>query len=628
MRFIYKIIITILLLLLFLQTKSQTDSATVYSLMFKELEKKWGEIRTMSVDSIEKTLQKFESYAKKAKSDSLLVNVFYKYSTFYLSNVPNKYLALHYNMLANHYTVKTNMKPRKMYWYNINIGNVFYNFGLYEQAIETYTAQYKYADSIYDNYYYSVALNNVGMCYRELNQFDKARTYFYKALNLRKEMNSVLIAHDYMYLISTYLCERNYNKAVLFFDSIKSELNRNFEDKVFAQKYNKYDFNQLQNEIWYNVHSFQGKIFEVQNIPDSIEYHYYKALFYAEQSKGIFMQAASFQNLGRYFFSVNKSQQGVDYMELALKKYTQLSNNDSIASIFLFLSKNIKNDSQKAAKYAKLHNETMNMINETNNNQRAFQKLIYSQWKLSKENIQQLENEKNLVEKIAQKGKLIISIISFFLIIILVLTFLLYFYSRKLNKSNRFLVRKNQNYIAILQQMQQIKEKNYIEEITREENSTSTTETEELKPEYISIQNIEADKPNISKTETIENEKRNVKYEQIIEQIIHLLEHKKIYKDTNLSIFTLADQLNVNKTYISEAVNNVLHIRLNDFINEFRINELLKLFQNEEYKKYSIDSIYKEVGFVSKGTFYQYFKQVTGVTPAYYLKNLNQDSES
>jgi AraC-like DNA-binding protein len=57
-------------------------------------------------------------------------------------------------------------------------------------------------------------------------------------------------------------------------------------------------------------------------------------------------------------------------------------------------------------------------------------------------------------------------------------------------------------------------------------------------------------------------------------------------------------------------------------INEYRINEVLRLFAENHHNRYTMEAISKQVGFGSRASFNAVFKKVTGVTPTFYIKNL------
>ncbi len=102
-----------------------------------------------------------------------------------------------------------------------------------------------------------------------------------------------------------------------------------------------------------------------------------------------------------------------------------------------------------------------------------------------------------------------------------------------------------------------------------------------------------------------------------------MLEKEKIYKQSDISASKLARELNTNTSYLSIIINNRFDESLKTIINKYRINEARRLLTSPEYSKYSIEGIAEEVGYHSRSTFYQSFKQITGLTPTQYLENYN-----
>jgi len=60
------------------------------------------------------------------------------------------------------------------------------------------------------------------------------------------------------------------------------------------------------------------------------------------------------------------------------------------------------------------------------------------------------------------------------------------------------------------------------------------------------------------------------------------------------------------------------------FINEFRINEAMRLLSKPENKKYTIETISRKVGFNSISAFNSAFKKTSNVTPSFFIKSLNK----
>jgi AraC-like DNA-binding protein len=109
--------------------------------------------------------------------------------------------------------------------------------------------------------------------------------------------------------------------------------------------------------------------------------------------------------------------------------------------------------------------------------------------------------------------------------------------------------------------------------------------------------------------------------EELYHKIIELFEVNKIYLNENISISWLSEELNTNTSYLSSVINNRFEMSFKTLLNKYRINEARKLLVSKNYSCYSIEGIANEVGYHSRSTFYQVFRQLTGVTPTIYVKN-------
>lgn len=126
------------------------------------------------------------------------------------------------------------------------------------------------------------------------------------------------------------------------------------------------------------------------------------------------------------------------------------------------------------------------------------------------------------------------------------------------------------------------------------------------------------DDDNKSKKEIISKDKSN----QIFNEIVRLLNDKKVYKNSELTIYDIADFLKINKTYISYVINNKTGENFNSFINKFRIEEAKLLLSDQNNDTYTIEALANEVGFHSKSSFNIAFKKITGLTPSEYKKQI------
>ncbi|NML37274.1 AraC family transcriptional regulator [Chitinophaga sp. G-6-1-13] len=111
----------------------------------------------------------------------------------------------------------------------------------------------------------------------------------------------------------------------------------------------------------------------------------------------------------------------------------------------------------------------------------------------------------------------------------------------------------------------------------------------------------------------------------IAAQVKQWMYEKALYKDPELTLDKLAAAMEISRHHLSEALNQYLGQSFYQFINEYRIREVVKLLDKYRQDKEmpNILSLAFEAGFHSKSSFNQYFKKVTGTTPSAYMKSKN-----
>lgn len=99
-----------------------------------------------------------------------------------------------------------------------------------------------------------------------------------------------------------------------------------------------------------------------------------------------------------------------------------------------------------------------------------------------------------------------------------------------------------------------------------------------------------------------------------------LMEEKLLFKNPNLKLQDLAQELSLSSHQLSQFLNDNLGKNFTQFVNEYRINDACKLLETDTLL--SIEGIGDEVGFNSKSTFFSAFKKVKGLTPAKYRQQI------
>ncbi|MBF4517407.1 AraC family transcriptional regulator [Flavobacterium sp. ANB] len=106
------------------------------------------------------------------------------------------------------------------------------------------------------------------------------------------------------------------------------------------------------------------------------------------------------------------------------------------------------------------------------------------------------------------------------------------------------------------------------------------------------------------------------------EKLKNIMSGKELFKNPNLSLQDLAQELNISNHQLSQFLNNNLGKNFTSFVNEFRINEACKIITSNG--KLTLESIGYDVGFNSKSTFFAAFKKHTGTTPLNYQLQILQ----
>jgi AraC-like DNA-binding protein len=100
------------------------------------------------------------------------------------------------------------------------------------------------------------------------------------------------------------------------------------------------------------------------------------------------------------------------------------------------------------------------------------------------------------------------------------------------------------------------------------------------------------------------------------------MEKEKPFKDRELTIFDLSDQLQIPRHFLSEVINEHLGKNFYTLVNEYRIEEVKKRMVDPASAHLTILAIAYDAGFNSKSSFNTIFKQKTGQTPSEFLKSV------
>lgn len=141
-------------------------------------------------------------------------------------------------------------------------------------------------------------------------------------------------------------------------------------------------------------------------------------------------------------------------------------------------------------------------------------------------------------------------------------------------------------------------------------------------PEVFRIK-LKALSPSIPRLTRRMNEEQIRQAQALLEQVML---NDKLYLKPDLSLSTLAQQLQLSPNDLSWLLNEIYGKNFYAFINQYRIDDFLARIANNEHKKQTILGIAMDVGFNSKSTFNKFFKSVLNETPSAYIKQLNSSN--
>ncbi|MFZ4929810.1 helix-turn-helix domain-containing protein [Chryseobacterium sp. Mn2064] len=92
-------------------------------------------------------------------------------------------------------------------------------------------------------------------------------------------------------------------------------------------------------------------------------------------------------------------------------------------------------------------------------------------------------------------------------------------------------------------------------------------------------------------------------------------EEKKLYLDPELTLQSLAAEINIPARTISTVLNSTMQKNFRDYINSYRVEEAKRLLEDYRERNLTIAAVAYDAGFNSLATFQRVFKKMTGKTP-------------
>jgi len=509
---------------------------------------------------------------------AMIFDSYFYLSEIYLHLKTNDFLATFYFSEGVKIMIKNNIDFDINPFYLIDIGNLMHRHRLYYQAMDKYRIAASFAQKSGHKYAEAVALNNIGLCYQKINQFDSAVISIRKSLDLRKTLMPLLEAQNYLYLSKIYLQVPNAD-SVLFYHSATT---------TFLEKQ---DFSpgsivgmpienalKLATEIKIEKECVLAGFYELTDEkPDNAIIYYEKALSVALQKQNLQLYTENSISYANLLIKSNQLNKATEVLEASFKVCQKINNIGKTLEISRLMS-------DVYSKMNQLHQEKL-WLQKTIQYSDSLIKMEFSNQLMDEKILlltAQTEQELNNSRIILQKNKSIIknqraSILVLILSVIVISAFLaiLVVQRKKLNAA----------YHALVARTMQIIET---------ENPKTRLQNQQIPAGHSS---------------------------PMVHQLENMMLEEQLYLDPEISITKLARQLNTNDKYLSQLFNQQLNSTFNDYINSMRIIEACRMMTSTGKPAKSIDQIAEDAGFRSRSAFYSAFKKYTGVTPAFFMKS-------
>lgn len=126
----------------------------------------------------------------------------------------------------------------------------------------------------------------------------------------------------------------------------------------------------------------------------------------------------------------------------------------------------------------------------------------------------------------------------------------------------------------------------------------------------------------VAATETLQEKPAAVNDTALQNLLVYMQQHKP-YQNEALNLQQLALQIKMPSPELSKLINNGTNQNFNDFINEYRVKEVIEKLKTGAHHTQTFLGIAYDCGFNSKATFNRAFKKQTGQTPKDWVAQQN-----
>lgn len=393
----------------------------------------------------------------------------------------------------------------------------------------------------------------------------EVKKYIAEHHKLAKQLNDSIVWYGYYSNKATELFEEYGTDSLATADF--------YMDKAiqFCPKWKHLDYHiALSNKDWLHGHTDLAGI--ERNIAASIRYNYF--------------DVADYTNIIGYYYNIGDVEKCLYYFNLIEQKCIDNQNYDDLIYIYNHLSNlHIKiGDYKKALSYYKKKQSYAEKSGQQQLRQRI--KELETVYK-TKETNASLIKQKQL------------NTILIILALALLCTLLLFWIVNARRKKSA-----HKRYIEIAEQLKARQEKD-----AKLQAETAIAESE---------QTVSSEKPTLKGVE-----------EELAEKItlgLKKLEQEEMFLKSDFKATVVAQRLGTNTNYLSQYFAGQIKKTFPEYTQELRINYVLnRLKSDKTFRKFTLQAIAEEIGYKNATTFVRIFKSQTGISPTFYIDEINKE---
>lgn len=481
----------------------------------------------------------------------------------YYKNNQNYLFAINFHKQSLEYYSDNEREEAKIY---NKIGLLYYIIGNNSSSLNYQFKSLNIANKLKDIDFEADIYNNIGMAYCNAKKYDESIKFYNKSLSIFKNNKDTLsIIHLENNIAIIYNYKKEYTKSLEYYERIVS----NYKKFEHFDEYS-IPINNNMGLVNYNLNNFKKS-----------EEYYRIAIASSVNEK--YALTKIYSNMGKLFLKQEKYKESYNYYIISIGYGKEINNNKVLVDNYDGLTKVFINTLQldSALKYYNLHNSIRDTIFDKDYYDKIAELETNYNFKLKEQEIKKLKVDKELSQERYTRYILIL-----LLVIILFVIFTLYMYLRtKKITTDKFIVKQHLKLVKYEDQLDESEQNN------KDKYKTSAL-TEDTK----------------------------TKFEIAISSVFR---KEKLYLKNDLTVTDLAEILDTNRNNISQVINERFDKNFNNLINEYRINEAMRLLSEPENNKFTIETISKKVGFNSISVFNTAFKKVVGVTPSVFIKSID-----